>query len=229
MAVAVSSGCIPSELLPGRDIREKAALVKSGEITGTVSGLTPWERISSIIKIVNDARTEEEKKLLQVSGVGAPLNVRTSNRSITFSATYIVHILEVQGNSPQAYDAGAVELRQIEPYRRILIGLLKLSFQNLATYRVNVMFIWPDGVLTSFAVSQADWNEFVAGKVPLEQFLTEHSMTMPISNLMAFIMQLVEAGVDPNKFLDYSLRLFLELQNRQRQPQSQPQPPSKKP
>lgn len=213
-----ASGC--SSLLPKRASQSGQV----GEITGTVKGSTPWEQIDSIITIVNNARTPKEKALLQVSGIGVPLNIKTPNRGVTFVAAYYVHVLDVPGKSPGAYDGGAVTNANLESFRRIILGLLKLSFANLATSHVSITIFWPDGVITAFGVPKSHWEAFAAGNVPVEQFLADHSLRMPLGQVVNIIASLLGAGVDPDEFLNFALQLFIAAQETQK-----PAPPKKKP
>jgi len=223
-AVALAaSGC--SGLLPKAPNAEQSS---SGEITGTVAGTTPWDQVDSIVKIVNNSRTPQEKDMFQISGVGVPMNVQTSNRGLTLFVAYFVHVLNVPGSAPAAYDNAAAQNKDLASYRRVILGLFKLSFMNIpGVDRVNITFFWPDGVVTAFSAPQADWQEFAAGKVPVAEFLTEHSMRLPLGQLVSILALLDQSGIDADKFLNFALQLFIQLEQKPQQPQ-QPVPPKPK-
>ncbi len=210
IAVFATSGC--SAIVPKRP-----SVQATDEITGNVTGSTPWEKVISIIKIVNDARTSEEKSSWQVSGIGYPFNIETKNRAASLHVSYLVHILNVQGGQPAIYDSLNVKDKDLKLYRRLLLSLFKLTFSNLPASYVFVTLFWPDGIITAFQVSQTDWQDYIDGGVAFEQFLEQHSIYLNLRDLVALLNILQNNGVDANSFIPYALRLYLEMKQQQQQ------------
>jgi len=223
MLVAVfSTGCVPAQLLPGQDIRDKAARVETGgEISGTVTGTTPWEQVDSIIKIVNGARTSEEAAMMQVVGLAYPANVATSNRSLAIQVIYYIQVLNDPNRSPGLYDQAAAPNKNIRSFQRIVKALFTLTFGNMPASRVTVMIIWPDGMVTSVASSVNDYRGFVSSKTSWEEFVEAHSASYQMGAFLALAQELEQNGIDFQKFLEVALRVYAALLEQQQKPNPQ--------
>jgi hypothetical protein len=221
------AGCIPPELLPGADVRKKEAEVKAGgEITGTVTGATPWEQVDSIIKIVNTARTPEESAMVHVVGLAYPANVSTPNRGLSIQVIYYIQVLSDPGRSPGLYDQAAAPIKNIQSFQRIVRALFELTFANMPVVRATVMIYWPDGVITSVSSSSGAYRQFKAGAIPWEEFVAAHSMQIQAGQLLSFAQELGQMGIDFGQFIQFSMQLYGEmLEQRRRQQQTPPTRP----